>query len=118
MESAKAQGKNMLCFFSAKDYEKNLEVLELKEDLYHSVRTGYEGFSLLYQPQIDSRTLELFGADANNMAAQLKAMQFPAMVVFEDGLYKVRVGEFKSLDNAVEMEQRLRTMGYNTFIRS
>ena len=48
------------------------------------------------------------GQLANNMAAQLKAMQFPAMVVFEDGLYKVRVGEFKSLDNAVEMEQRLR----------
>ena len=58
------------------------------------------------------------GQLANNMAAQLKAMQFPAMVVFEDGLYKVRVGEFKSLDNAVEMEQRLRAMGYNTFIRS
>ncbi len=64
LESAKAQGKNMLCFFSAKDYEKDLAVLELKEDLYHSVRTGYEGFSLLYQPQIDSRTLELFGAEA------------------------------------------------------
>ena len=55
---------------------------------------------------------------ANNMAAQLNAQRFPAVVITEDDLYKVQVGDFENLDNAAAMEQRLRSMGYNTFIRS
>lgn len=55
---------------------------------------------------------------AGNMALQLKNQGFPAEVEYEDDLYKVRVGKFENLDNAVAMEQRLRTMGYNTFITS
>ena len=58
------------------------------------------------------------GQLANNMTAQLKAQGFPAMVISEDGLYKVQIGDYESLDNAVAMEQRLRALGYNTFIRS
>lgn len=53
---------------------------------------------------------------AGNMALQLRNQGFPAEVEIEDGLFKVRVGEFENLDNAVAMEQRLRAMGYNTFI--
>ena len=37
-------------------------------------------------------------------------------LVYEDGLYKVRVGAFLSMDEAVEMERRLRGYGYHTFI--
>lgn len=55
---------------------------------------------------------------ANNLMTQLRNQGFQATVVTEDGLSKVVVGDFEKLDNAVMTEQRLRTLGYNTFIRS
>lgn len=53
---------------------------------------------------------------ANNLALQLKNQGFPAKVIMEDELYKVQVGDYENLDNAVAMEQKLRVLGYNTFI--
>lgn len=53
---------------------------------------------------------------ANNMALQLKNQGFPAKVILEDELFKVQVGDFENLDNAVAIEQKLRILGYNTFI--
>lgn len=53
---------------------------------------------------------------AANLSAQLNNQGFPARVESQDGLFKVRVGNFEDLDNAVQMEQRLRSYGYNTFI--
>lgn len=53
---------------------------------------------------------------AENQVNTLKAQGFPAFVVYEDGLYKVRVGAFQNIDNAVRMEQALRRVGYNTFM--
>lgn len=55
---------------------------------------------------------------ANNLALQLKNQGFPVKVLSENGLYKVQVGDFENLDNAVAMEQKLRMLGYNTFIRT
>ena len=49
---------------------------------------------------------------------QLKNQGFPARVVIEDGLFKVQVGDFEKLENAVAMEQKLRMLGYNTFIKT
>lgn len=53
---------------------------------------------------------------ADQMLAQLQSQGFPAFLVNEDGIYKVRVGAFLSLDNAAQMERSLRDYGYNTFI--
>ncbi len=53
---------------------------------------------------------------AANYSAQLNNQGFPARVVAEDGLFRVRVGDYEELQNAVAMEQRLRSYGYNTFI--
>lgn len=64
VDYAKAHGKNILWFFSAEDYEKDLAVLELKEDLRRSVRDGFRGFCLYYQPQVVPRTYQLHGAEA------------------------------------------------------
>lgn len=64
MDLAKERGKNRLCTFSVEDYEKNLAELELKEDLYNSVRSGYQGFSVVYQPQLYTNSLQLYGAEA------------------------------------------------------
>ena len=64
VDYAKDNGKNTLWFFSADDYEKDLAALELKEDLLRSVRNGFEGFSLCYQPQVHSHSFRLHGAEA------------------------------------------------------
>ena len=64
LDYAKARGKNALWFFSAEDYEKDLAVLELKEELQQSVQNGFSGFSLVYQPQVYSHSYRLHGAEA------------------------------------------------------
>lgn len=64
LEISKAQGKNMLKFFSTADYEKELETLELKEELMDAIKDGFKGFSVHYQPQINPSDFTLFGAEA------------------------------------------------------
>lgn len=54
--------------------------------------------------------------DADALLYELKGMGFPAYIMFEDGVYKVMSGAFAILDNAVKMEERLSSMGYNTYI--
>jgi len=41
---------------------------------------------------------------------------FPAFILRENDLYKVQVGAYMQLGNAVNMEQRLRDSGYSTVI--
>lgn len=53
---------------------------------------------------------------ANNLSNQLVSQGYPARVVYENGLYKVQVGNFSNVDNAAMMERTLREAGYNTFI--
>ena len=55
-------------------------------------------------------------ANANAQLQPLLAEGFPAFLIYEDGLFKVQVGAFAVLNNAVRMEQALRRVGYNTFI--
>ena len=64
LELSKAQGKNMLKFFSTADYEKELETLELKEELMDAIKDGFKGFAVHYQPQINPEDFTLFGAEA------------------------------------------------------
>lgn len=64
LDHAKAQGKNQLLFFSSEDYKREIDILELKEDLKKSIEADFEGFSLCYQPQVHSNTYRLFGAEA------------------------------------------------------
>lgn len=53
---------------------------------------------------------------ATNLSAQLNNQGFPVQVINQGNLFKVRVGNYQDLSNAVAMEQRLRSFGYNTFI--
>ncbi len=66
-----------------------------------------------YQVQTEAFRVHTLAEDKVNT---LKAQGFPAFVVYEDGLYKVRVGAFRNIDNAVRMEHTLRRNGYNTFM--
>ena len=51
---------------------------------------------------------------AEQQLEELKSEGFPAYLVSEDGLFKVRVGAFSDIDNAAKMEQELREMGFPT----
>ena len=53
---------------------------------------------------------------ANQLLNQLLEEGYPAFLVAEDGLFKVRVGAYLNLDNASWMERRLRAAGYPTVI--
>lgn len=53
---------------------------------------------------------------ANRMLNELLEQDFPAAIVEGDGLFRVRVGQYDDLDEASEMEQRLRRAGYQTVI--
>lgn len=57
-------------------------------------------------------------ANADAMAAQLRNMGFPVAIEMFNDLYAVKVGEYDDLDDATELEQRLRRMGYDTLIVS
>ena len=50
------------------------------------------------------------------MLEKLLSEGFPSFLLLEDRLYKVQVGAYRMLDNAVRMEKSLRDAGYATFI--
>jgi N-acetylmuramoyl-L-alanine amidase len=45
-------------------------------------------------------------------------MEFPARIDAGDGYYRVRVGNYGSINEAAMMEQRLKRAGYQTVIVS
>ena len=53
---------------------------------------------------------------AENLLLELQEMDFPARIEMGDGFYRVRVGTYGSLNEAVMMEQRLKRAGYPTVI--
>ena len=53
---------------------------------------------------------------ADDLLRQLQEQGFPAFLVADDGIFKVRVGAYLNLDNAARMEQTLRSYGYNTYV--
>lgn len=53
---------------------------------------------------------------ADNLLLRLKRQGYPAYIDFAGNLYRVRVGNYDELDQAVDMEQRLKNRGYTTFL--
>ena len=53
---------------------------------------------------------------ADNLLLKLKRQGYPAYEDFRDNLYRVRVGQYSQLDQAVDMEGRLKSRGYTTFL--
>lgn len=53
---------------------------------------------------------------ADRMLNSLLIEEFPAFIVYDDGLYKVQVGAYRNLSNAIAMESKLRQYRYNTYI--
>ena len=53
---------------------------------------------------------------ADRLLNELQAKGLPAFIVYDDGLYKVRVGAFLNMDNGIQMERTLRNLGYPTVL--
>lgn len=53
---------------------------------------------------------------ANRLLNELLEQDFPAAIEEGDGYFRVRVGSFHTLDEATEMEQRLKRAGYPTLV--
>jgi len=64
LKYSRKRGNSRLRFFTEEDYEKDLERVELKEELKSSVEHGFEGFFLCYQAQVSGGRYELYGAEA------------------------------------------------------
>lgn len=64
LDRAKKRGKNNLVFFSADDYEKSLNRIDLQEELRESVKNKCSGFSLYYQLQVSGADYRVRGAEA------------------------------------------------------
>lgn len=56
------------------------------------------------------------GAYADRLQQELLAQDFPAVTSQENGLYRVTVGTYPTLDEAAAMERRLKRAGYQTVI--
>ncbi|MCI8852196.1 MAG: N-acetylmuramoyl-L-alanine amidase [Lachnospiraceae bacterium] len=54
--------------------------------------------------------------NAEQQLQQLLADGLPAYLLYTDGLYKVQVGAFLKLTNAINMERQVRDLGYSTYI--
>ena len=64
LQRAKKNGRNRLEIFSEEEYHKQLNTIELTEELRDSVRNGCDRFYLVYQPQIAMNRYEVVGAEA------------------------------------------------------
>lgn len=53
---------------------------------------------------------------ARELQEELAEMDFPARIERGEGFYRVRVGTFSDLEEAIRMEQRLKRAGYQTII--
>ena len=53
---------------------------------------------------------------ARDLQEELAEMDFPARIEQGDGFYRVRVGNFRTIDEATKLEQRLKRAGYQTVI--
>ena len=63
-----------------------------ESDYYYQIQTGAYRIRSLAEQQLE----------------ELRRMGFPAFLVYDGTYFKLRVGAFKNLDNAVRMEQELR----------
>mgnify|MGYP003278643201 FL=1 len=64
LENSKSMGKNKITVFTGDILQQKERKLEMTELLRESMEREYAGFSVRYQPQVDSVTKELYGAEA------------------------------------------------------
>lgn len=61
---AKDSGRNNIKLFNAVNYSKHLKELDLQEKFRESVKNGFKGFELFYQPVIDAKNIYIDSGDS------------------------------------------------------
>ena len=64
LKKSKKMSDNRLVFFSEEELEAKIKAFVLLEDLKESVKNGFAGFELYYQPQVKCESYELYGVEA------------------------------------------------------
>lgn len=64
LQMAKSKGKNRLCFFEPKILENKLRSLDILRSLRECIAENYKGFSVAYQPQIETSSGRMKGVEA------------------------------------------------------
>ena len=65
IKNNKSQGEGAITFFTEEDFAKALSTFELVVELEKSIyQNNFEGFFLVYQPQIDAKTHKVVSAEA------------------------------------------------------
>ena len=78
--------------------------------------------TIVVQPEtLESRYAVQVGAFRNrnyaeDLQEELMEMDFPARIERGDGYFRVRVGDFRAIDEASRLERRLKRAGYQTVI--
>ena len=80
--------------------------------------------TIVVQPEtLESRYAVQVGAFRNrnyaeDLQEELMEMDFPARIERGDGYFRVRVGDFRAIDEASRLERRLKRAGYQTVIET
>ena len=80
-----------------------------------TLESNHEVESPGYEVQVGAYRNERY---AQNLLEELLEQDFPAYIVEGDRLYRVRVGNYITLEDAARMEQMLKRAGYPTVIVS
>lgn len=64
IDIAKINGKNQLMFFSKEVHDQKLKIIDMQESLHNAVTSGFKEFELYYQPQVDTKSGRVIGAEA------------------------------------------------------
>lgn len=64
LDKAKQNGMSTIMFFSPEDLEERKRSIQILEELQRSVKNGFEGFYLCYQPQVRIGNYQMYGAEA------------------------------------------------------
>lgn len=94
------------------------------EDIAQAIASGIldtlemnevEASSSGYRVQVGSFRNPVY---ANRLLNELRMQDYPAAIEEGDGFFRVRVGDFQYLDDASDMERRLKRAGYPTLVVS
>lgn len=109
------------------DSDKDNQIFDSKfQETAQAIATGIEmslGHPEGITPEVPPRYTVQVGLFRNkiyadNLLLRLKRQGYPAILDTDPGtgFYRVRVGEYDQLDQAVDMEQSLKNRGYTTFL--
>ena len=104
------------------DSDKDNQIFDSNfQEMAEAIASGIEdalerpenGMTSRYTVQVGAFRNKIY---ADNLLFRLKRQGYPAYIDFSNNLYRVRVGKYDQLEQAVDMEQRLKNRGYTTFL--